>query len=550
MLSTRPYQDEALAAVDAAAARGLRRIVVAMATGLGKTVAFSHLVRRRGGRAIVLAHRDELIRQAAAKIRMVNPQASVGVVKADEDEVGADVVVASVQTLARPARLERLISPGPSLFSGSDVPLRTVVVDEMHHYLGGDEGNTFGRVLEGLGAFAADGPLVVGWTATPERGDGGALGATWQEVVYEMGILAGIRHGYLAPLRAKQVQLRADFSQLHVKRGKIDDDEAAAMLLAADAPRHAAEAYLRHAAGRKALVFTPTVAVAQAMAEAFRAVGVAAEWASGDMAMDERRAVLRRLSTGETMVVPNAQLLTEGFDEPSIACVIMARPTRSRPFAIQCIGRGTRTHPGKTDCLVLDLVGAATRMDLVTVASLFDISPEAAEAGVLQAVEALAGAAAGDDEPRPDGQLVATDVSLLGERPFAWVEARRGEFSLDLGPAPDDPQSRRRLFLVPAGNDTWDLFGVRHVQQGPWRRWTKVREAKLLSGLSLGYAMGAAEDVARREGARALLDRGAAWRREQPSAGQQSYLERRGRWRPGMSRGEASDVISALSARR
>lgn len=320
-LPTRPYQDDMLASIAAAETRGLKRVIVAAATGTGKTVTFAHMLKQRGGRAVVLAHRDELVRQAADKIEIVTGQ-RVGIVKADEDETHAQIVVASVQTLVRPERARRLMQS-----MGGDI--KTVVVDEVHHYLGGDEGNTFGGVLEALGSMSEDGPYTVGFTATPERSDGEPLGATWQEIVHNYGIIDGIQDGYLCNVRAKQVQLACDFNRLHVRAGEFRDEESAEMLLEADAPKHAAEAYVRHALGRKALVFTPTVAVAEAMASAFRAKGVTSEVAHGKLPMEARRAVLRRLRTGETMVVPNAQLLTEGFDEPSINCIIMARPRKS-----------------------------------------------------------------------------------------------------------------------------------------------------------------------------------------------------------------------------
>lgn len=176
-LTLRPYQRDAIAAVHAAVQRGLVRLLIALPTGCGKTLIFAELIRqillRSGGQALVLAHRDELLGQAAAKIRQVYPDAQIGLVKGESDEVHAKTVVASVQTLARSSRLVRL----PNNFA-------VVVVDEAHH----SSAPSYQRILEHVGAFRPDGPLVIGVTATPERADGVALVGeteTWLEIVHE-----------------------------------------------------------------------------------------------------------------------------------------------------------------------------------------------------------------------------------------------------------------------------------------------------------------------------------------------------------------------------
>lgn len=538
----RPYQRACVDAVHDAARRGIRRPLCALATGLGKSLAAAYVVKERGPRAVVLAHRDELLRQLGRSMQMADETVRIGYVKAEEDDVHADVVIASLQTLARPARLQRLLESQRGIFGR---PFATVISDESHHVTSGEDENTFGAVLRGLGAFDAAGPLVVGWTATPERTDGAKMADVWEEMVFSMGILDGIRQGFLCDLKARQVQLAADFSKLHVRAGEFRDEESAEMLLEANAPKHAAEAYLQHAKGRKALVFTPTVAVAQAMAQAFRAVGVTAEHAHGEMDPEARRALLARFKSGETMVVPNAQLLTEGFDEPSVSCVIMARPTRSRPFYTQMVGRGTRIYPGKTDCLILDLVGVAARMDLTTMATLFDVPPAAAEGGIVAAIEAKEkGEAIPDGLDAPQGRLVSVDVELFAGRAFAWVVSGL-KFILSLG-------AEGNVTVEPGSEpDTFDVFKVkpgRAVKTGSrWGR-TPTEKQKLYAGLSLEYATGAAEDVVRKAEATVLNARDAAWRQHPASEAQIKKL--RSRYRPGMLKGEASDLLTAMYAGR
>lgn len=251
-LPLRPYQDEAIQAIQAAQTRGVTRPLVVLPVGAGKTIVFAHLLRQRMGRALVLAHRDELLQQAVAKLRLIDPTAQIGMVKAEDNAVDAPVVVASVQTLSRPQRLAQL-RPG----------FATLVVDEAHHATA----PTYRRILRHCGAFAANGPLTLGVTATPERQDTARLSEVWQEVVYEQSLLALITAGYLANLRAVQVLLQVNFDALRTRQGDFVDAEVDTLLLQADAPQHVVQAYQAHAAGRKALVFTPTVRTAYAMAD-------------------------------------------------------------------------------------------------------------------------------------------------------------------------------------------------------------------------------------------------------------------------------------------
>ena len=517
MIALRDYQLGALDAIEQAAAHGVRRPLVALPTGTGKTVVFAEAIRRRGGRSLVLAHRDELISQAADKLRMVDPSATIGTVKAERDEHAAPVVVASVQTLARERRLARI---------GRD--WRTVVVDEAHHATA----ESYGRILEHVGAFGEPGPLTLGVTATPERADGTPLGEVWEEIVYRADILEMIRAGYLADLRAVRVQIAADLDAVHTRAGDLVAGELEDALREANAPEHAVAAYLEHAAGRKALVFTPTVRLAHEIAEAFQAAGVAAEALDGTTDLDERRGILERLHTGRTMVVCNCAVLTEGFDEPSIDCIVIARPTKSRPLYVQMIGRGTRTWPGKADCLVIDLVGSTTRHDLIGVADLFGLDPRDLSSGesVEEATERRERARA---EEEAHGRLVARNVDLFARRGLNWIASDPTRYVLSAGDSG----------LVIVSSADLRSWRVDHVTRDRERR-------EIVADLDLGYAQGVAEDYARRLGAGALVSRTARWRSEPATAKQLAALRR---WRiparAGLTKGEASDLLAAAAGR-
>jgi superfamily II DNA or RNA helicase len=233
-LALRPYQQDAIAAVEAALAEGIRRPLVFTPTGTGKTVIFSHLIKRRPGRTLVLAHRDDLIEQAATKLRLVDPTVKLGIVKAEQDEVDAPVVLASVQTLCRPTRLARLRAD----FS-------TIVVDEAHHATA----PSYRRILTHVGSFEPCGPLTLGVTATAERGDGTGLDAVWQAIVFQLELLPMIEQGYLCDLRAIQVQIQVDLDQVHTRAGDFIDSEMEDVLRSAQAPALAAAAYHAYATG-------------------------------------------------------------------------------------------------------------------------------------------------------------------------------------------------------------------------------------------------------------------------------------------------------------
>ena len=312
-LALRPYQQEAITAVENAVGRGVRRPLIALATGTGKTVIFASLIAKRGGSALVLAHRDELLRQAAAKITLADPTLGLGVgfVQAERDDTNAPVAVASVQTLARQARLNRL----PHHFD-------TVVVDEAHRA----GARSYRRILEHL----QDSPLILGVTATPQRADG-RLGEVWDEIVFQRGIAEMIAAGYLADVRGVRVGLEAvDLDAVTQSGGDFDADALGDALEQAAAPAHVLAAYRRHAEGRKTVVFVPTVALAHRMAAAFRDAGIPAEAIDGTTPMEKRRATLERFRVGETRVLVNVGVVSEGYDEPSITCVVMATPTRSQ----------------------------------------------------------------------------------------------------------------------------------------------------------------------------------------------------------------------------
>jgi hypothetical protein len=260
---------------------------------------------------------------------------------------------------------------------------------------------------------------------------------------------------------------------------------------------------------------------------------VAAEALDGTTPTDERRGILRRLHTGETQVVANCAVLTEGFDEPSIDCIITARPTSSRTLYRQMIGRGTRTWPTKRDCLVLDLVGN-TRHGLVTVAGLFDLPPESLEASeerpegssVADAVEQI------ERARNEHARLVAERVDIFQRADLNWLELSPTRYVLS------SPEGR--VELRTSDRMTWSVLLLPR---------TGGREI-VASGLTLEFAQGVAEDVVRKLGLTRLVAKDAPWRGRPASDKQIAVLRKFGLPYHGLTSGQASDVIAARVARR
>jgi len=369
--SLRPYQREAIQAVVDARRRGVKRILVCLPTGAGKTVIFSELARVARRQVLVLAHRRELVQQAVDKLERALQGEKVVSVEQGARRAGADarVVVCSIRSL----RDERLAA----LAGGRDIGL--IIYDECHHAAAEDNL----RVLRQIGVFEPDWPgTLLGFTATTYRGDGQGLDTVFEEIAYSRGILEMIRDGYLAPLRGYRVATEADLRSITGGGGggdlRVDDLEEAVDIENRNAL--VARSIQELARDRRTLAFCVTVKHARNLARALRHVGIPAAPIWGAMHPEDRVRVLAAFRAARYMALTNVGVLTEGFDDPGVSCIAMARPTRSSGLYAQMVGRGTRLFPGKTDCLVLDFVDLSS-VSLVNLPTLFGMPAEVDLAG-------------------------------------------------------------------------------------------------------------------------------------------------------------------------
>jgi len=511
LLELRPYQETALEAVLNAARRGIRAPLVVMPPGTGKTVIFAHLLRRVGGRGLVLVHRDELVWQACEKISIVWPGAEIGVVKARQNELSRQVTIASVQAVAHAHRLADL-GAGFSL----------VISDEAHHAVAPQ----WRRVLEGVGAGVS--ALHVGFTATPNRADGVGLGATFEEIVASATIPDMIRGGFLVPPRGRKVLTQVNIGNLRERSGDFADGELEAVLNTANRNDLIVRSFGEHAGGRKALVFTAGVRHAWDLAGHFQRGGVSAAALDGSTPEATRRSLLRDFRDGRLGVVCNCAVLTEGYNEPSVSAVVLARPTKSQGFYIQMVGRGLRTYPGKSDCLVLDVSDQAGKHRLVQLPDLTREHTEAA-GGARSGPQGQSGRLADALPGGPLGQDLQVQEFDL-ETPFRWVTA---------GPL-------HALALVGL-KDQWMLL-VPAPSGGYWAAYVAGPSATALSArpMPVEWAQGVAESRAHKllAGQTGVIERSARWLDREPSDAQRRFLKNIGVRADGLSRGDASDLLA------
>jgi len=355
----RPYQRDAIDAVLSARRAGVRRMLVSLPTGAGKTVIFAELAKLARRQVLVLAHREELLGQARDKIAAAMDGAAVVAIERGGEIASPDakVVVCSIRSLHE-ERLARVIA-------GRDIGL--IVYDECHHAAADDNM----RVLRQLGAFdPAWAGTLLGFTATTARGDGKGLDAVFERIVFSRTLPEMIDDGYLAPLRGYRVSTAADLTRLSGGGLDFQVEELAEAVDIEERNALVARSIQELARDRRTIAFCASVGHARNLRVALHLLGVPAGIVHGAMPSDERARALADFRQGRTQVLTNVAVLTEGFDDPGVSCVAMARPTRSEGLYAQCVGRGTRLHPGKKDCLILDFVDASS-LSLCTLPSLF-----------------------------------------------------------------------------------------------------------------------------------------------------------------------------------
>jgi superfamily II DNA or RNA helicase len=440
-MKLRPYQDRALEQI-LRALRSHSSTMAVLATGLGKTVLFSHVALHAQKRVLIIAHRKELLAQAAEKIEAVigvRPGVEMGLERSDEQSfLKSRVVVASVQTLSKPKRREK--------FNPADFGL--IVIDEAHHAVAASYTTVIDYFRNGnpdAGIQGNPNVKVLGVTATPKRTDKLAMGRIFESEACNYGIEPALADGWLVPITQRAIVVKdMDFSNCNTHAGDLAEVDLERILTEEKVLHGQAKPTVELAGDRPTLVFCVNVAHAKRMAEVLcRYKTDSAVALDGETPDEERDAVVNRFRQGKIQFLVNCGLFLEGFDAPAVACVAMCRPTKSLSLYTQVLGRGTRPLPGvvdpladleptfriraiadspKSDLLVLDYVGNSGRHKIVT------------------AMDVLGGKYT-DDVRKAAGKIAeseAVDVKVALERAAA-------ERELELEIAARDAEARRKL---------------------------------------------------------------------------------------------------------
>ncbi len=359
-MELRPYQEEARRAVEKQWEDGIDKTLLVLPTGCGKTIVFAKITEdcvRSGERVLILAHRSELLEQAADKIEKSTGLKS-SVEKAEESCLGSwyRITVGSVQTLMREKRLNQF---SPDYFD-------VIIIDEAHHCIS----DSYRRILDYFNEAK-----VLGVTATPDRGDMKNLGQVFESLAYEYTMPQAIREGYLSPIKAMTIPLKMDLSGVSVQSG----DFKAGDLGTALEPYlyQIADEMAKYCSNRKTVVFLPLVKTSQKFRDILSEKGFKAAEVNGESR--DRAEILEDFEKGKYNVLCNSMLLTEGWDCPSVDCIAVLRPTKVRGLYCQMVGRGTRLCPGKDHLLLLDFLWHTERHELCHPASLICESEEVAQ---------------------------------------------------------------------------------------------------------------------------------------------------------------------------
>lgn len=518
MRQLRPYQRDAVTAVQEAWRGGMLRPAVVMPTGTGKSTVLGQLAMDRvnvGQRVLILAHRGELLDQIGhTLVELGLPRGWLGRVQAERNDVTGPITLATVQTLARPGRLSWLD------------PYDLVIRDEAHH----SASDTDRLILATMGCFAET--PAAGFTATLQRGDRRSLGDIWDGVAVHHTIRWAINEGHLVEPHGRAVVLpKLDLDDVTYRAGDYADGELDDMVLAsADV---IAAAYVKHAYDRRSIVFTPGVESTHAVCTALRNIGVSAAAVVGSTPRASREDVYARLRSGELSAVVNCMVLTEGFDLPDLDCAVMARPTAMAHLYTQMAGRVLRPAPGKTDALILDMVGVARKHALTT---LIDLYPKLSYRVPDELKEAQGELEATFNSRRTlIGPQKFEDIDLFARSRMTWLFTRAGTRFV--------PAGDRVVVLWQNPDETYRVGHI-HTRRPRDNEW-------VVNGLPLDEARLEGEQLADELGD-TLSRRTSSWRRGgKPSDAQVAFAASLGIKTPDIyNKPRLSDEISIVLASR
>ncbi|KAH7017534.1 P-loop containing nucleoside triphosphate hydrolase protein [Ilyonectria destructans] len=572
-LQLRDYQRECITSVLESLKRGHKRVGISLATGSGKTVIFTQLIDRMpstaedADRTLILAHRRELVEQAANHCQLAYPKKSIEIEMGNVHATGtADITIASVRSITSKGRLAKF---DPSRF-------KLVLVDEAHHIVAPGYLKTLQHF--GLDEKREGSPNLIGVSATFSRFDGVKLGAAIDEIVYHKDYVDMIAEKWLSDVIFTTVESTANLKQVKSNNfGDFQPGELSKIVNTDEINDITVRSWMAKAQGRKStLVFCVDVAHVIELTQTFRKHGFEARYVTGDTPRVERSQTLDAFKRGEFPVLVNCGVFTEGTDIPNIDCIVLGRPTRSRNLLVQMIGRGMRLHPGKKDCYVIDLVSSLDT-GIVTTPTLFGLDPNVLveNASVKEMRKIKAAEDRGEDiaqsalsfhttsGPGSPDTVTFTDYSSVldliadtsGEKhirsisKYSWVQVGQEKFILS---APSGSYIRIEKISEELGTSSpiYRAVEVRALPAGLAKSPYAVPR-EILTAATFPDAVHGADSYAANAFPHTFIHRYQRWRSLPPTQGQVDFINKlRGKANPltikGLDKGRATDMITKL----
>ena len=356
-MELRDYQIDCLKAIEDKQDSGISRQMVVLPTGAGKTVIFSELIKDRNLKTLVIAHRIELLEQARDKLEITAPKMSVGIFCGDEKCHDKQVTIASIQAASRPKALE--------ILKNEDYGL--LIIDEAHHAAA----KTYRTLIDELGFNEnSSNKLLVGFTATPKRGDNVRLDNVFQEIIYHYTIRKLVHRGYLIKPHGIHVKIGVDLRSVQQQMGDFKKESLRAIMSTDKARSIVVDTVKKYASKRRSIVFGVDIQHAEDLKDDISAAGFTCEAVHSKIPLDKRRSILKDFAEGNLQFVTNPMILTEGFDCPVADCMINAAPTMNRSLYVQKAGRVLRLSPNKHDALLIDFGITSRKHSLCTAITL------------------------------------------------------------------------------------------------------------------------------------------------------------------------------------
>jgi superfamily II DNA or RNA helicase len=541
-VTLRPYQRAAIDNIRKDWDSGLSDVMITMATGGGKTVVFLQAldeVLQPNQRALILAHRTELITQPLERIRDMFPHryARTGVVQAHQNDAHTQITIATVQTLQSDKRIKQLLAAGA---------IDYLVIDEAHHATAA----TYVNVVKALKDVNPD-MKHLGVTATPIRADAVGLRNVYQKESAHYGIRELVKQGYLAPPRWLAIETGISLAGVRSQGSGASRDfnqtQLASVFETDNCFELVVETHKKYAADRPAIAFTASVAGATALAQAFNDAGITAVAADGTMTRESRAQCLVDFRAGRVQVLCNCALWTEGLDLPEVSCIHQVRPTQSDGLYTQMVGRALRPMPNKVDALILDYVPKETRNiammgDVLGVEARKDVYVK--DADEVEEGDVVAGFTFDGELKWLEGnpmELVSRTLDYLSLTPWKWQQphGKHGAMVLGLGRGEDGVD---RTLVISKPDETVTCWLVARREGERWHRAYEVRKGTFEDVSEW------ANEYAYNRGSKAIAGKQRSWASNAPSDGQVNYASALGVWREGMTRGECADAITTKVA--